>query len=137
MVCTYCNGPTQVTNSRTFRVNSHYVWRRRRCKSCSSVITSREEPLLSSVISIETSEGLESLPDAFITIELSRALPEASPSAIEDLATTAKLRLLSLKTPRITRARLLDITHQVIDSIDSKSAMKFAIDNDLPMNASS
>lgn len=45
MVCLYCGGETQVTNSRLQKRDNH-VWRRRKCILCSSVFTTQENPVL-------------------------------------------------------------------------------------------
>lgn len=42
MVCIYCTSPTEVVNSRHQR-RTNTIWRRRRCSSCQSVFTTREE----------------------------------------------------------------------------------------------
>lgn len=41
MVCIYCCGTTQVSNSRPQK-RTNTVWRRRRCNTCSAVFTSEE-----------------------------------------------------------------------------------------------
>ena len=43
MVCTYCKGKTEITNSRHL-ARSNATWRRRHCLKCGAIITSIEEP---------------------------------------------------------------------------------------------
>jgi len=42
MVCTYCKGKTEITNSRHL-ARSNATWRRRRCLKCGALITSIEQ----------------------------------------------------------------------------------------------
>ena len=41
MVCVYCDGPTEVTNSRPQKKNNQ-VWRRRHCLTCGAVFSTQE-----------------------------------------------------------------------------------------------
>lgn len=43
MVCYYCQGKTQIINSR-LQKRSNRVWRRRRCTVCNSIFTTEEIP---------------------------------------------------------------------------------------------
>ncbi len=43
MVCTYCKGKTEITNSRHL-ARSNATWRRRHCLKCGALITSIEQP---------------------------------------------------------------------------------------------
>lgn len=54
MVCIYCPGTTQVTNSRKQR-SGKTVWRRRHCQLCDTIFTTIEQPDLTASIRVETS----------------------------------------------------------------------------------
>lgn len=54
MVCIYCNGPTQVTNSRLQR-RANQVWRRRACASCNNTFTTHEKADLETSLVIQYS----------------------------------------------------------------------------------
>lgn len=56
MVCYYCGAETSVVNSR-FQKRANRVWRRRRCDSCQSTITTLESPDYAVSISFRTKTG--------------------------------------------------------------------------------
>ena len=56
MVCLYCGGSTQVTNSR-LQKNHNQVWRRRTCIACGSIFTTHERPDLESGLRVQMADG--------------------------------------------------------------------------------
>src|SRR4051812_1815954 len=56
MVCIYCNGSTQVINSRLQR-RVNQTWRRRKCLKCNGVFTSLEGVDFSSSLSFRASHN--------------------------------------------------------------------------------
>lgn len=60
MVCIYCdsNAKTAVVNSRSSS-KTHTTWRRRQCKHCDSIVTTREYIDLETALRINTSNGLK------------------------------------------------------------------------------
>jgi transcriptional regulator NrdR family protein len=60
MVCIYCQGKTQVTNSRHQKRNNA-VWRRRSCIQCTLVFTTLEQAELRSGIMVRSIQGLRPL----------------------------------------------------------------------------
>lgn len=56
MVCIYCGGKTAVSNSRSSE-KSLSTWRRRQCKSCKAVFTTRETPDLHESLRVNTSQN--------------------------------------------------------------------------------
>lgn len=56
MVCIYCSGKTGVNNSRS-STKTLSTWRRRECRSCHAIFTTREEPELESVIRVKNTSG--------------------------------------------------------------------------------
>jgi transcriptional repressor NrdR len=54
MVCLYCDSPTEVKNSRQQRQGT-YIWRRRKCKKCDSIFTTREFIALDEALMVATS----------------------------------------------------------------------------------
>jgi transcriptional regulator NrdR family protein len=60
MVCIYCGGPTEVTNSR-FNKRTNAVWRRRACKVCGNIVSSYETVDLSKTWRVAQSNGAKGL----------------------------------------------------------------------------
>lgn len=58
MVCIYCGGNTQITNSRPQKRLNH-VWRRRKCAACGAIFTTSETPDLLSSWRIRKTKSLE------------------------------------------------------------------------------
>lgn len=58
MVCIYCGGNTQVSNSRLQKRNNS-VWRRRACVQCTQVFTTIEQADLAASIRIVDGDGLK------------------------------------------------------------------------------
>lgn len=52
MVCIYCSGKTKVTNSRASK-RSPGTWRRRHCRSCGAIFSTRESVDLSTTYMVE------------------------------------------------------------------------------------
>ena len=57
MVCIYCGKDTKVTNSRHL-IADNIVWRRRKCKNCSAVFTTKETVDLEQAIRVLKKDGL-------------------------------------------------------------------------------
>ena len=60
MVCIYCSGNTQVTNSRHQKRNNS-TWRRRACTICKTIFTTVERIELQSSLVIKSVTGLQPL----------------------------------------------------------------------------
>lgn len=58
MVCIYCNGSTQVTNSRPQK-RTNTVWRRRQCLQCKTVFSTIEAADTSLSITVRKNKQLE------------------------------------------------------------------------------
>lgn len=56
MVCIYCGGSTQVSNSRLQKRNNA-VWRRRACANCQAIFTTIESTDLSSAVMVNGPKG--------------------------------------------------------------------------------
>lgn len=56
MVCIYCNSKTAVINSRSSS-KTNTTWRRRSCKQCRAIFTTRESPDLESSLRVSTASG--------------------------------------------------------------------------------
>jgi transcriptional regulator NrdR family protein len=56
MVCIYCGGKTQVTNSRLQKRLNH-TWRRRECTVCQAIFTTEEAAELSTSLSVRHTDG--------------------------------------------------------------------------------
>ena len=57
MLCPYCNGKTEVVNSR-HKHSTNQVWRRRSCRECLAVFTSFEVADLKNTLAIENKGSL-------------------------------------------------------------------------------
>ncbi|HSX31503.1 MAG TPA: hypothetical protein VLE99_06325 [Candidatus Saccharimonadales bacterium] len=56
MVCIYCGGKTQVTNSRLQKRLNH-TWRRRECYQCGAIFTTQETPELGTSLTVRHGNG--------------------------------------------------------------------------------
>ncbi|MDB5181685.1 MAG: nrdR [Candidatus Saccharibacteria bacterium] len=56
MVCIYCSSDTKVTNSR-LQKRSNSVWRRRHCKGCGSIFSTKEHVDYEKSIVVQSPEG--------------------------------------------------------------------------------
>lgn len=83
MVCTYCGGKTEVTNSRhQKRVNQ--VWRRRHCLNCGATFSTHEQTAYDSVWRVQSDDSaLVPFNRQKLFIELYKAC-EHRPNALED-----------------------------------------------------
>ena len=101
MVCIYCSGSTQVTNSRPQR-RTQGVWRRRQCSDCGATYTTLEHPDLNACLRVESADGKQLKPFSraklFASIyECLKHLPEPAQTA-DELTNTITHALLNTKS---------------------------------------
>lgn len=57
MVCIYCRAPTEVTNSRPQKQLNN-IWRRRKCRECANIFTTKEMPELETSFMVKNNQML-------------------------------------------------------------------------------
>lgn len=128
MVCAYCNGKTEVINSRhQKRVNQ--VWRRRHCLNCGATFSTHEQTAYDSVWRVQTKDAsLTPFHKQKLFIELYKAC-EHRPNALDD-ATALTDTIVGLLRQHATRGLLEshDIaltSHQVLKNFDKAAAVYY------------
>lgn len=125
MVCIYCDGPTQVTNSR-LQKRSNQVWRRRLCTVCGNNFTTHEAAELAGSIAVRYStKELRpfSRDQLFATIyESCRHRPKAiaDASALTQTVLDALRGLIQEGT--LDRDVIATATHAVLERFDKTAA---------------
>jgi transcriptional repressor NrdR len=117
MVCVYCSGNTEVINSRMQKRNNT-VWRRRKCRVCQAIFSSREETQYNAVWLIKTKDAQLSpfLRDKLF-LSLYRSCQHRS-SSLKDAAALAET----------VTANLIGRTDSgVLDSLTIKQAAQVAL----------
>lgn len=124
MICPYCTSETQVTNSRPSK-KSPEVWRRRSCKVCLNVWTTRETVDLSTSHRIITSQNhLEPFQRDELFISIKDACAHRK-TALEDasaLTDTVLGRVLHQEHAEIPVEYLIDLTASVLNRFDKVAA---------------
>lgn len=124
MICPYCTSETQVTNSRPSK-KSPEVWRRRSCKVCLNVWTTRETVDLSTSHRIVTSQNhLEPFQrdKLFMSIKDSCAHRKTALSDATALTDTILRQVLLQNESLISTLYLSDITYKVLNRFDPTAA---------------
>lgn len=108
MVCLYCGGPTEVTNSR-LKKRLNAVWRRRRCRTCGSLITTEERPLYASSLAVRRTDGrLEPFLRDQLVISLYKSLAHR-PQAAQDASALADTTIALLRRPNQGHDAVLEL----------------------------
>lgn len=128
MVCIYCNGKSQVVNSR-HQKRSNAVWRRRKCLKCQSVITTIESADLASSLTVVDRDG--SL-RPFLREKLLISIYESCkhrPKALADATHLTQTVLDKLQPHQAQASVNLEIitttTAQTLDTFDKAAAVYF------------
>lgn len=82
MVCSICDGETEVTNSRLQKRNNQ-IWRRRRCLECKSIFTTHESVYLPAIFSVKRGRLIEPFTPDRLLSEIMYVLRD-KPKAYED-----------------------------------------------------
>jgi len=129
MVCIYCSGSTDITNSR-LQKRRNSVWRRRRCQSCGAAFTSIEQA--SYDLSLSFKDGTSHIvPFQRDTLFLSlydackhrqRAAAEAG-----DLTDTVIHKLLNgnVHDGQVTRTDLIRLVSETLSAFDSAAHVHY------------
>jgi transcriptional regulator NrdR family protein len=128
MVCTYCGGKTEVTNSRhQKRVNQ--VWRRRHCLNCGATFSTHELTAYDSVWRVQTDEtSLTPFNRQKLFVALYMAC-EHRPTALDD-ATALTTTVISLLQKHANHGLLenTDIaltSYEVLKNFDKAAAVYY------------
>lgn len=126
MVCIYCGGETDVTNSRGQKRNNQ-VWRRRRCKRCGAVFTSHEAIDLSRALVVDSGRPTPFLSDMLFT-EVLLALQDRRDCylAAREVTSTVIGELLKLPgLPRIDSKQISQATAKVLKRLDKRAYLRY------------
>lgn len=129
MVCTYCGGKTEVTNSR-HQKRLNQVWRRRHCYNCGATFSTHEQTAYESVWRVNSKhQALVPFNKQKLFVELYKAC-EHRPTALDDAAALTDT-ILGLLRARATSGLLesKDIattTHTVLQNFDTPAAVYYA-----------
>jgi transcriptional repressor NrdR len=128
MVCIYCNGSTQVINSRPQK-RTNTTWRRRQCQNCSHIFTTEESALLSAIIAVEASNGSTTgFEREKLLISLYNSLRHR-PTALKDavaITNTVITKLLPQATEAtIQAATIITTASQVLKRFDTAADVQY------------
>lgn len=127
MVCIYCDGKTQVINSRPQKRNNQ-IWRRRQCLSCGVIFTTHEGIDLSSLLIVEIgSKPRPFLVDKLFT-EVLLAMQDHKNCYETARETTNTIVAKLLKTPGkpvYDTRQISKITAQVLKRLDRHAWLRY------------
>lgn len=127
MVCIYCGGNTQVTNSRPQkRMNA--VWRRRQCKQCQAIFTTTEAADLTLGWRVQNDTALEPFSRDNLFTSVYESLKHRK-TALND-ASSLTDTIISRCLPKVSHATLLrtDLVTQaaqVLERFDGVAATHY------------
>lgn len=124
MFCPYCNSDTKVTNSRPSKSYPE-VWRRRECKQCRSIWTTREYIDLSTSHRVRTQHKLLqafSRDILFISIKDSLQHRKTALADATALTDTVLDRVLAQKQAIIETTTIIEVTQEVLYHFDHTAA---------------
>lgn len=120
MICPFCDADTKVTNSRP---SSKYpeVWRRRQCKQCASIWTTREYIDLSLSHRVMTRhKHLQAFSRDLLFLSIKDSLSHRKTATIDATALTDTVltRVLAQNTAIIETTTIIDIATEVLYHFD-------------------
>lgn len=128
MECVYCTGSTRVVNSRRQKKTSS-IWRRRACRSCSSIFTTLEKPALDQALRVVNGSGGLSPFDnnqLFVDIYLSlghRRNPVQDAGAITN---TVIMKLLKeVKNATVSSSSIKQLTATTLKNFDKAAFVQY------------
>jgi transcriptional regulator NrdR family protein len=124
MICIYCGGNTQVTNSR-HQKRLNQVWRRRACVECKAIFTTNERPDLEQALSLRRNKALEPFSREVLLVSVYDSLKHRK-SAVSD-AVGLTTTIVSQLSPFITDATLerdvlATVAAEVLERFDPTAA---------------
>ncbi len=130
MVCTYCGGSTQVTNSR-HKKRHNSVWRRRECQNCGSIVTTEESVRYDSAWLVEVApQEFSPFSRERLLISLYKCLAHR-PSAVEDASALTdtvmgSLRVSTAATQAVLPVRgIRDVALATLERFDPLGAAQY------------
>ena len=131
MQCPYCSGQTQVTNSRSHN-KSPLVWRRRQCKNCGSIWTTREYiDLSTSHRVLNRHKHLQDFSRDILFLSIKDSLSHRK-DAVRDagaLTDTVLSRVLAQKQITIKTTTIIEVTREVLYRFDRTAAAVYRAKN--------
>lgn len=129
MVCIYCGSKdkTAVVNSRSSS-RTQTTWRRRQCKQCGSVLTTREYIDLESALRVQSSDALKPfLRDRlFVDVHKSVSHRKSALADARELTDTIITALLALQANGIlTTQQITETTHKTLARFDSAASVHY------------
>src|SRR6056297_3406021 len=124
MICPFCNSDTKVTNSRPNNTHPE-VWRRRQCKSCESIWTTREYVDLSMSHRVRTRhKRLQAFSRDILLFSIKDSLSHRKSSQTDapGLTDTVLERLIALNQPIIETQTIIEITQGVLYHFDQTAS---------------
>lgn len=127
MVCIYCGGKTQVTNSR-HQKQANNVWRRRKCLECSAIFSTIEQPDLSQALSVRRTTHLEPFQRDLLFVSVYESLKHRK-TALAD-ATAITNTIIAQLRPFITQGiltieHITEVSGAVLENFDTAAATHY------------
>lgn len=129
MICLTCFQPkTAVVNSRQHKKQSS-VWRRRRCRSCKTVFTTYEKPLLDDLIVTDASahQPFQSTKLLLSIAQCFEHQPQKRAEYADALTDTIVRALIQTHTKHIiTKELVATIAYPILRRFDHRAAIQYA-----------
>ncbi len=128
MVCIYCGGKTQVTNSRPQK-RLNQTWRRRECYQCHAVFTTEESAQLATSLVVKHPNGpISPFSRDKLFASLLKALGHRT-SAVDDasaLTATVTAKLLQAATgAAVSPSDIIVVATDTLQHFDSAAAVQY------------
>jgi transcriptional regulator NrdR family protein len=125
MNCPYCNSSTSVENSRSHGLKQS-VWRRRKCKKCGSIWTTRENYDLSTTHRVKSTstDQIQPFSRDLLLFSITDSLKhlKQSQDVAGDLTDTIISKLLILNEAVITTVKIKEISIITLKSYDKTAS---------------
>ncbi|MEM6998132.1 MAG: hypothetical protein AAF413_04440 [Patescibacteria group bacterium] len=133
MDCAYCKSPTKVVNSRGAKRFRSSKWRRRSCTKCGALFSTREQPILDTVIFVRSDDDFKPLTRAYIAIELYEALKKRQDTVniLDDLVDTTLNGILAIGEADLTEIEVKRQILSTLQNFDHESALQYSINSGL------
>lgn len=132
MVCIYCSGATQVSNSRR-QVRANSVWRRRRCLACKAVFSTVEQADLSTSIAVIDQKGHVipfSREKLLMSIVVALRDNNKQLEHSTQLCQTVIAKLLKLKTAKLSSQDVLSTTAKTLKNFNHQAYARYLAEYD-------
>jgi transcriptional regulator NrdR family protein len=126
MVCIYCGSQTEVTNSR-HKSGNNVVWRRRHCRVCNQVFTTREQADLETSLAVASRDGtLQPFQRDTLFISIYESCKHRKQPITDAEGLTSTIINLLLKqqdtSGKLTYRHIADTAQAVLDNFDTTAA---------------